>query len=88
MKRAIILALCACAALAACAKENEASSQPSASEAPDRFAKAGSSSKAYGVRILEDRDTGCRYLMLYDSGLTPLLRADGTVDCDGSRTSQ
>lgn len=42
--------------------------------------------QANNVRIVEDKDTGCKYLYVKDHAsavaVTPLYKSNGVVDCD------
>jgi len=75
MKKAI--AICGVAAfLFGC------SSTQAADENEDRF-KVVSTGEPYEEEIIQDTQTGCKYIKyMHRGGITPLLRADGRPDCD------
>lgn len=33
------------------------------------------------LKVTKDKETGCKYIMINGSGITPLMLADGTQDC-------
>ena len=85
MKNAII-ALGALTLLTACARQQDRNeegieiAQETGREA-DRFVSVGGDNDHF--MIMEDTETGCRYLTRYRGGITPLLAADETPDCGG-----
>jgi len=85
MKNASIT-LCALLLLTACARgaqpsDGEITARLDEDRSTDRFVNVGSKDDHF--MIMEDTETGCRYLTRYRGGITPLLGADKTPDCAG-----
>lgn len=59
---------------------------PAAESAYPRFVR--DTTDDLKLQIVTDHKTGCRYLMADASGMTPLLKADGTPDCKAMQKSK
>ncbi|WP_298841764.1 DUF6440 family protein [uncultured Salinicola sp.] len=83
MKNAII-ALGALTLLTACARQQDRNQEGieivrETGREADRFISVGGENDHF--MIMEDTQTGCRYLTKYRGGITPLLASDETPDC-------
>ena len=60
--------------------------KPSANAYSSRFTRE--TTEDINVQMETDHETGCRYLIAEGQGITPLLKSNGTPDCNAPKRGQ
>jgi hypothetical protein len=53
---------------------------------PSRFTRE--TTEDINIQVETDHETGCRYLIAENRGITPLLKSNGTPDCNAPKRGQ
>ena len=66
--------------------ENAEPKQSSSANASPRFTR--DTTEDINIQMETDHETGCRYLIAEVQGITPLLKSNGTPDCNAPKLGQ
>jgi hypothetical protein len=66
--------------------ENAEPKQSSSANASPRFTR--DTTEDINIQMETDHETGCRYLIAEGQGITPLLKSNGTPDCNAPKLGQ
>ena len=68
------------------AHAQNAEPKPPANAYSSRFTRE--TTEDINVQVETDHETGCRYLIAESQGITPLLKSNGTPDCNAPKRGQ